>query len=286
MTQGGVAPQARPFRGAEIGNAVADVRRYDRPVQVDPQQEIEAREIELLTARVRAGLVVWLGAAIVFVASDLFLGLAQPAVVHVTRLSNVAALVGYLYLRRPRQRWQIEATAVSVMLVGIAVLSVCVAVLPDTAAALILLHRFAAAGAAIRYQNLHQKTTEEVLALDIALKGNDSEWVETLPPEITQHLQLALYYGHFMCHVFHQDYIFRKGTDLAAIKKQMLARLEAKGAKFPAEHNVGHMYEAEPVLKAFYQQLDPTNTFNPGIGKTEKRRQDKPDRPATSLNPQ
>lgn len=34
---------------------------------------------------------------------------------------------------------------------------------------------------------------------------------------------------------------------------------------------VGHIYEAEPQLKAFYEQLDPTNTFNPGIGKTGKR---------------
>ena len=52
----------------------------------------------------------------------------------------------------------------------------------------------------------------------------------------------------------------------------MLERLEARGAKFPAEHNVGHLYEAEPVVKDFHRQLDPTNTFNPGIGKTSKRR--------------
>lgn len=135
-----------------------------------------------------------------------------------------------------------------------------------------LLHRFAAAGAAIRYQNLHQKTTEEVLALDIALLGSDPDWVEELPEEITEHLDLALYYGHFMCHVFHQDYIFRKGTDLEAMKKKMLEMLDARGAKYPAEHNVGHMYRAEETLKKFYEELDPTNTFNPGIGKTEKQR--------------
>ena len=52
----------------------------------------------------------------------------------------------------------------------------------------------------------------------------------------------------------------------------MLERLDAKGAKYPAEHNVGHMYEAEANLKAFYEKLDPTNTFNPGIGKTAKTR--------------
>ena len=135
-----------------------------------------------------------------------------------------------------------------------------------------LLHRFAAAGAAIRYQNLNQKTTEEVLALDIALLGHDAEWVEELPEDITEHLDLALYYGHFMCHVFHQDYIFRKGTDTEAMKKKMLEFLDAKGAKYPAEHNVGHMYEADSTLKDFYESLDPTNTFNPGIGKTSKRR--------------
>ena len=135
-----------------------------------------------------------------------------------------------------------------------------------------LLHRFAAAGAAIRYQNLNQKTTEEVLALDIALLGHDVEWVEELPEDITEHLDLALYYGHFMCHVFHQDYIFRKGTDIEAMKKNMLELLDAKGAKYPAEHNVGHIYEADSTLKDFYESLDPTNTFNPGIGKTSKRR--------------
>lgn len=139
-----------------------------------------------------------------------------------------------------------------------------------------LLHRFAAAGAAIRYQNLHQQTTEEVLALDIALPGNDPDWIETLPAELAEQLELALYYGHFMCHVFHQDYIFKQGTDLEAVKAQMLERLDAKGAKYPAEHNVGHMYQADTTLKAFYEQLDPTNTFNPGIGKTSKQRRSRP----------
>jgi D-lactate dehydrogenase len=136
--------------------------------------------------------------------------------------------------------------------------------------AAVMLHRFAAAGAAIRYQNVHQKETEEVLALDIALRGNDPEWVEELPPDITENLVMALYYGHFMCHVFHQDYIFKKGTDIEAVKALMVQRLEAKGAKLPAEHNVGHMYKAEPILREFYEKLDPTNTFNPGIGKLGK----------------
>ena len=135
-----------------------------------------------------------------------------------------------------------------------------------------LLHRFAAAGAAIRYQTLHQKNTEEVLALDIALLGNDPNWIESIPPEIEAQLDLTLDYGHFMCHVFHRDYIFKKGTDLHEMKAKLLECLDKKGAKYPAEHNVGHLYEAEPHLKSFYHELDPTNTFNPGIGKTSKAR--------------
>ncbi len=44
------------------------------------------------------------------------------------------------------------------------------------------------------------------------------------------------------------------------------------GAEYPAEHNIGHEYYAKPVLKDFYKNLDPTNTFNPGIGKSSKKK--------------
>lgn len=133
-----------------------------------------------------------------------------------------------------------------------------------------LLHRFAAAGAAIRYEAVHANKVEEILALDIALRRNDIDWVEQLPEEITKDLVVGLYYGHFMCHVFHQDYIFKKGTDTKKMKALMLKLLTEKGAKYPAEHNVGHLYEAEKQLQEFYHTLDPTNTFNPGIGKMSK----------------
>ncbi len=132
------------------------------------------------------------------------------------------------------------------------------------------LQRFAAAGAAIRYQVMHSQTVGDILALDIALRRNDENWVEDLPESIRNQLDKALYYGHFMCHVFHQDYILKKGADAKAVKKAMLKVLDARGAKYPAEHNVGHLYEAESSLRDFYQQLDPTNTFNPGIGKMDK----------------
>ncbi|MCS5881406.1 D-lactate dehydrogenase [Klebsiella variicola subsp. variicola] len=126
------------------------------------------------------------------------------------------------------------------------------------------LHRFAAAGAAIRYQAVHADEVEDILALDIALRRNDTEWFEHLPPEIDSQLVHKLYYGHFMCHVFHQDYIVKKGVDAHALKEQMLALLKARGAQYPAEHNVGHLYEAPESLQQFYRQNDPTNSMNPG----------------------
>lgn len=134
------------------------------------------------------------------------------------------------------------------------------------------LHRYAAAGAAVRYHAVHHQQVEEILALDIALRRNDRDWFEVLPEEFNDALLHRLYYGHFLCHVFHQDYIVKKGVDVHALKEKMLARLNARGAEYPAEHNVGHLYAAKPALKHFYQQIDPTNSFNPGIGKTSKQK--------------
>lgn len=134
------------------------------------------------------------------------------------------------------------------------------------------LHRFAAAGAAIRYQNVHASEVEDILALDIALKRNERAWLEELPEEINKHILHRLYYGHFMCHVLHQDYIVRKGVDVKALKAQMLELLEQRGAEYPAEHNVGHLYKAKPDLADFYKSVDPTNSMNPGIGKMSKKK--------------
>lgn len=132
------------------------------------------------------------------------------------------------------------------------------------------LHRFAAAGAAIRYQTLNGRKLGDILALDIALKRNEECWFEQLPDHISKHIDKSLYYGHFFCHVLHQDYVLKAGADPTEVKAMMLRELDVRGAKYPAEHNVGHLYEAEEGLKRFYQELDPTNTFNPGIGKMDK----------------
>ena len=134
------------------------------------------------------------------------------------------------------------------------------------------LHRFAAAGAAVRYQALNAGRVEGVLALDIALRRNDRDWLEQLPDEIGDQLVHRLYYGHFLCHVLHQDYIVKKGADMAAVKAGMLALLEARGAEYPAEHNVGHLYKAKPDLAAFYKSIDPTNALNPGLGKMSRNK--------------
>ena len=132
------------------------------------------------------------------------------------------------------------------------------------------LHRFAVAGAAIRYRDTHRSEVEDIVALDIALRRNDREWMETLPKEMDEMIVHKLYYGHFLCHVFHQDYIVKKGVDPLAMEHQMWHLLDDRGAEYPAEHNVGHLYVAKPALKQHYQKLDPTNSFNVGIGQTSK----------------
>ncbi|CCA94018.1 D-lactate dehydrogenase [Novosphingobium sp. PP1Y] len=137
-------------------------------------------------------------------------------------------------------------------------------------AAKAFLHRFAVAGAAIRYRAIHHRTVEDIIALDIALRRNDRDWFEMLPDSITDKLVHKLYYGHFFCHVFHQDYIVRKGADPLALEREMLEILDRRGAEYPAEHNVGHLYAAKPDLANHYRALDPSNMFNPGIGGTAR----------------
>ena len=132
------------------------------------------------------------------------------------------------------------------------------------------LHRFAVAGAAIRYRAIHAREVEDIVALDIALRRDDRDWVETLPPEMDAKIVSKLYYGHFFCHVFHQDYVVKKGHDCLALEHQMWRLLDDRGAEYPAEHNVGHLYHAKPGLAEFYRAIDPTNSLNPGIGQTSK----------------
>ncbi|WP_198351154.1 D-lactate dehydrogenase [Flavisphingomonas formosensis] len=139
-----------------------------------------------------------------------------------------------------------------------------------TESAKAFLHRFAIAGAAMRYRALHAHEVDHIISLDIALRRNDTEWFEQLPASIDSKIAKKLYYAHFFCHVFHQDYVLAKGADPAAVKRQLLELLDARGAEYPAEHNVGHVYSAKKVLQDHYRSLDPTNRFNPGIGGTSR----------------
>ncbi|CAN7574244.1 D-lactate dehydrogenase [Pseudoxanthomonas sp. LjRoot143] len=132
--------------------------------------------------------------------------------------------------------------------------------------------RFAVAGAAVRYRAVHAAQVENIVALDVALRRDDRDWVEHLPAEVATTMIARLYYGHFFCHVFHQDYIVKKGNDPLAVEHRLWDLLDARGAEYPAEHNVGHLYRAKPALATFYRGLDPTNSFNPGIGQTSKCR--------------
>ncbi len=131
-----------------------------------------------------------------------------------------------------------------------------------------LLNRFSVGGAIVRYRAVHPKTVEDIVALDIALPRNTLDWFERLPPEIAEKIDFTMYCGHFFCHVLHQEYLVKKGEDCDAIKHDILSLLKERGAEYPAEHNVGHLYEAAQSLREFYRELDPSNTFNPGIGKT------------------
>lgn len=135
-----------------------------------------------------------------------------------------------------------------------------------------MLHRFAVAGAAVRYRAVHRAEVAGIVALDVALRRNDDDWFETLPPKLDEQIVAKLYYGHFFCHVFHQDYLVRAGCDPVALEHAMLERLDRRGAEYPAEHNVGHCYAAKPALVQHYRALDPGNRLNPGIGGTSRVR--------------
>lgn len=134
------------------------------------------------------------------------------------------------------------------------------------------LHRFVAAGAAVRYRAVHRDDVEDIVALDVALPRNNREWVERLPAHLAARTIHSLYYGHFFCQVFHQDYIVKKGIDPLAFEHALWALLDARGAQYPAEHNVGHLYVARPELAQFYREIDPRNQLNPGIGHTPRGR--------------
>ena len=135
-----------------------------------------------------------------------------------------------------------------------------------------ILHRFVSASAIGRYHALNSKRLGAMMTMDIAFPRNEKDWFEKLPPEIDNLIDTKLYYGHLFCHVLHQNYVVKKGVDAKALKEELLKSYDARGAEYPAEHNVGHEYFAKEPLQEFYKKLDPTNSFNPGIGWTSKKK--------------
>ncbi len=136
----------------------------------------------------------------------------------------------------------------------------------------ISLFRFAAASAAMRYAACHRQQVSGVVSLDIALPRNMTTWFETLPEELERLVSMPLYYGHFLCHVMHHDYVIRPGEDITEVKAALLRFQQLRGAKYPAEHNFGQAYAADPSTALFYRHLDPSNSFNPGTGRMSPKR--------------
>lgn len=135
-----------------------------------------------------------------------------------------------------------------------------------------ILHRFVAGGAIGRKLIMEKESAKlgSIMTIDVAFPRNERDWVENFPKEIEEHLAVKLYYGHFFCHVMHQNYIMKEGSDAKAIKQKILKTYDERGAEYPAEHNVGNEYLAKQSLRDFYKKIDPTNSFNAGIGKTSK----------------
>ena len=128
--------------------------------------------------------------------------------------------------------------------------------------------RFGVASAASRFFVMHRAEASAMVTFDVALRRDDEDWLERLPPHIAEQLLESVYFGHFFCHVLHQDHVAKKGVDPVALKQEMTALLESRGAAVPAEHNYGRLYPAPAPMVEHFQQLDPLNMFNAGVGET------------------
>lgn len=115
-------------------------------------------------------------------------------------------------------------------------------------------------------------TNDRLIAFDVALRRNDDQWMIQLPAELQEQVLESSCCGHFFCLVNHQDYILKPGVDGVRFKHAVLDYLNQRGAKYPAEHNIGHLYHASCEHEQHFRQLDPTNSCNPGIGITSKKK--------------
>lgn len=131
--------------------------------------------------------------------------------------------------------------------------------------------RFAVAGAMVRYRDV-VRAAGDLAALDIALPRSAREFRLDLPAGLAAQVLVRADYGHFLCHVFHCDFMLAPGVARGRFEDEVKSLVEGLGGQMPAEHNFGHLYEAPEHVVAFYRSLDPTNSLNPGIGKTSRRK--------------
>ena len=103
---------------------------------VEPETELP--DTQLLTSRLRVGLLAWLGTGLLFSVGDLWLGSESSVAIQFARATNIFAAVAYFYLRRLRPRHEVERVAVILMLLGICVLGLSAAAAPNPSASLIL----------------------------------------------------------------------------------------------------------------------------------------------------
>jgi D-lactate dehydrogenase (quinone) len=74
-------------------------------------------------------------------------------------------------------------------------------------------------------------------------------------------------YSHFGCNVVHEDLAFPLGIDVNEAKYALKKRVENDfGGKLPAEHGFGTEYIPPNGTKKRWQEMDPLNVMNPGIG--------------------
>lgn len=79
-------------------------------------------------------------------------------------------------------------------------------------------------------------------------------------------------YSHFGCAVVHEDiaYSSLRGTPDEE-KRAVKHVVEELGGRLPAEHGFGVEYAAPPAVRERWILVDPTNTMNPGVGRTSAR---------------
>ena len=95
-----------------------------------------------------------------------------------------------------------------------------------------LLHRMVAGGSPARYNLIHAKETNGILAFDVALPRNYASWYEFLPEDLLDQFAAPYRGGHFMCHVFHWDFVVKAGVDPESVKERMMSLLDSIGAKY------------------------------------------------------